>query len=693
MGRVLTAVCGGVLLGVLATLAAVRLGQSGNPSLADIVRDIENIPQMAEAVAERHREDQYFSLVNIEQVLALPTEFARSEALYVLAGRSSSSEVQSLIFEANRIADNVERESLLNILFFQLAESDPKSALALARTDQFKSLRSIERKVWRAWARQDLDGALFAAKTQTTSVHQDKAAQSLYAAFGYMGNETTDRIGAELGIGPNRSSRAGYLYRLADSSPTEAIAFINGHERGAEQKEYVNWLAYYVVGIDPTGARQYTGRFEVAADSELYSSIIESRIGQADPRKTIDRILASGIDVNRSKEFRSAARALTSTDLDTAIQYYEQEQSTDKRRYLGELIAAEMAKSNPLEAMAWARANDSHDNPSQQRSALYKIAQTDPELALAEAVKTPNVRMRSKLVSNIIHQVGQSNPTDAAAYLDQISDQQQRLEASKTLAQDWMKNDAKAALDWILSEDEATAARILQKTSHHLVRNDLDTAIQFLPRLDLSTQLQMRRQIVEALARTRSPQEAQSFIQQFEGERHYAQLQASIISIVGDTDIFMARQLTDQIADENVRDAAYARIISQHAETDPADAMLWLNNIVNEDARESVAGQLAVQWVSSDPFAATRWAANLPYGPTKDDAILNMSTSWREMTAEKDALVVSMQDPVKRGRVTIRQIHHYLRTDPAKARRIFADADIPNHQRRQIESMMEQERM
>ncbi len=693
MGRVLTAVCGGLLLGVLATLAAVRMGQSSNASPDDIVRDIENIPQMAEAVAEKLRDEHYVSLVNIEQVLALPTEFARSEALYLLAGRSSAAEVQSLIFEANRIADNVERESLLNILFFQLAELDPKSALALAKTDHFKSLRSIERKVWRAWGRQDLDEALFAAKTQTTSMHQDKAAQSLYAAFGYMGNETTDRIEAELGIGPNRSSRAGYLYRLADSSPTEAIAFINGHERGDEQKEYVNWLAYYVLGIDPTGALQYASLFEIAADSELYNSIIESRMAKTDPRRTIDRILASGIDVNRSKEFRSAARTLTSTDLDAAIQYYEQEQSADKRRYLGELIAAEMAKSNPLEAMAWARANDSHDNPSLQRSALYKIAQTDPQLALAEALKTPNLRTRSKMVSNIIHQVGRSDPTDAVAYLDQIPDQQQRLEASKKLAQEWMKHDAKAAVDWILSEDEGTAAQILQKTSHHLVRNDLDAAIQFLPRLDRSTQSQMRRQIVEALARTRSPQEAQSFIQQFEGERHYAQLQASIISIVGNTDIFMARQLADQIADENARDAAYARIISQHAETDPADAMLWLDSIGNDESRESVAGQLAVQWVNSDPFAATRWAANLPSGPTKDDAILNMSTSWREMTAEKDALVVSMQDPVKRGRVTIRQIHHYLQTDPAKARRILADADIPSHQRKRIESMMDQERM
>ena len=257
MARIIAALIDGVVLGILAMLATARFGPSANQSPDEIVRDIVDVPKMAQAVAEKHRDEQYASLTSVEEVIALPTEFAHSEALYVLAGRSDSAGVQKLIFEANRIGDDAERVSLLNILFFRLAETDPLSALALARTGYFNAIKSIERTVWRAWARKDFEDALFAAKTQTSIAHQNSSAQSPYAAFGYMGNETTERIEAELGIGPDRSSRGRYLYQLADRSPAEAIAFINGLERGTEQRENVSWLASLLADRIPYDESKY----------------------------------------------------------------------------------------------------------------------------------------------------------------------------------------------------------------------------------------------------------------------------------------------------------------------------------------------------------------------------------------------------------------------------------------------------
>ncbi|MCZ6772683.1 MAG: hypothetical protein O7G83_12015, partial [Proteobacteria bacterium] len=163
MARIMAALIGGVLIGILAMLGAALFGPSSNQSPDEIVRDIADAPKMTQAVAEKHRDEQYTRLTSVEEVIALPTAFARSEALYVLAGRSDSAGVQNLIFEANGVADYVERDSLLNILFFRLAEADPRSALALARSDHFNAIKSIERTVWRAWARKDLEDALFAA--------------------------------------------------------------------------------------------------------------------------------------------------------------------------------------------------------------------------------------------------------------------------------------------------------------------------------------------------------------------------------------------------------------------------------------------------------------------------------------------------------------------------------------------------
>jgi len=648
------------------------------------------VPKMAQAVAEKHRDEQYANLTSVEEVIALPTEFARSEALYVLAGRSDSAGVQNLIFEANRIADEIERVALLGILFFRLTETDPQSALALSRTDHFNGIKSIEQDVWRAWARQDLEDALFAAKTQTSLAHRNSGAQSLYAAFGYMGNETTERIEAELGIKPDLFSRARYLYRLADRSPAEAIAFINGLERGIDQQEYLSWLAYYLSRRDPTTALGYANLFTVAADGTYYSNIINSNVARENPQATIERLLASRSGTRSRGEYHSAIRALANTDIDAAKQYFEQARSTDDRRMFGSAIASELAKNDPVEALAWARANDKGQFLYLEMSVLGQIAETNPQLALTEALNTPNAQMRSNMVATVVRQIARSDPADAVAYLDQIQDRQQKLEASQQLVSSWIPQDPEAAFDWILSHDKETAGQMFQQAAYRLVRSDIDAAIRLLPRIDEQNQNGIRQQIAQTLATSRSPGEAQSFIRQFEGQPGYDQLQASVITGVAQIDVLMAKQLADQLANSNARDTAYVQIIGQRAQTNPAEAARWLSSVIDKRLRGAAAGQLASQWYAHDPVAAVHWVSNLPAGSSRDDAITQIAIRWGDPTEEKDELIASIEDRDKRGQAKIRQIYNLMRSNPAKARKLLEDEDIPSYQRQQAATMISQ---
>ncbi len=688
MGKLMAALGGGILIGILATLAATRFGASGAPGPEETVRDIVNVPKMAQAAAEKHRVEQYVGLTSIEEIVALPTEFARSSALYVLAGRSDSADTQALIFEADRVADDVQRVHLLEVLFFRLAEIDPQSALALARTDSFSKVKSIEQTVWRAWARKDLDDALFAAKTQTSTAHQNSAAQSLYAAFGYMGNETTNRIEAELGIGPDRSSRGRYLYRLADRSPAEAIAFINGLDRGVEQQEYVSWLAYYVSLRDPIDALRYADLFAVAADGERYRSIINSNVARENPHATIDRLLASGQGARSRGEFYNAIRALVSTDLDAAKQYFEQSRTTDDRRAFGTAIAAELAKKDPTEALAWARANDTGPYPYLQMTVLSQIAETDPALAIGEALNTPDAQVRSDIISNIVQNISRTDPAAAVLILDQIPEGPQKLEASRNLAFSWARRDPDAAIEWILDQDDETSRQMMQMVAHRLARNDVDAALRLLPRLDEGQQVALRQQIAQSLAVSRSPEEAQAFVRQFDGQPGYDQLQASVIAGVARRDVMMAKQLADQLPTGSARDRAYVQVIAQHAQRNPAEAVRWLNNVVDEQIRATAAGQLATQWYEFDPAAATRWARSLPTGSSRDDAIMQMSFHWRTPTRDQMDLIASIEDRDKRGRAKVRRAYFLLETDPARARQLLEDEDIPDYLRQQAEEMI-----
>lgn len=690
MGRPLATLVGGILLGALAVFFAMRSGQPGSPAPDEIVRDISSAAPMAQAAADKHRDEQYVSLRSIRELVALPTEFARSAALFSLADRSDSAAVQDLIFQANRLADDVERAYLLNVLFFRLAELDPQSALVLARSDNFGGIKSIERTVWRAWARKDLDDALFAAKTQVSLVHQNSAAQSLFAAFGYMGNATTSRIQDELGIGPDRSSRGRYLYGLADKSTEEAIAFINSLDRGNEQQEYVSWLAYYVSLRDPHAALAHVPSFDIASDGKRFESIINSHIARENPQATIDRLLASGIDGRYSNELYSAIRALGSSDIDALMDYYDQAQSGEGRQMFGSQIAAELAKSDPDRALAWADANDTGRMPRLKMSVISKIAETDPQRALAEALKVPGAQVRAYLVPNVVNHIARSDPGAAAVLLDQLQDKQQRLEAGRQLASTWARSDPEAATDWILSHDKETASSMLQTAAFQLLQRDVDTAIKLLPKMEPSDQVGLRQQIAERLATSRSPADAQAFVRQFEGQPGHDQLQASVVAGVARNDVFMAKQLADQLSSGYARDRAYMEVINQQAQTDPVQALAWLNSVDSEQVRGAAAGQLVTQWYASDPTAATGWVSNLPGGTLKDDTILHMSSRWERPTAEQEDLIASIKDREKRGQAKVRQIYRLLRTDPARARELLNDEDIPSSMRQEAEVLISQ---
>jgi hypothetical protein len=684
MNRTLPVLGAGVLLGIIATLPFNRATQRPAPAPDEVVRDIVDIPEMTEAVAEKHRGEQYASLVSIEDILALRTEFARSEALHLLAGRSDSAAVQNLILDANRIADDIAREALLHVLFSRLAELDPQFALQLARDDQLAGLPSLEDTVWRVWARNDLDDALFAAKTQTRLAQQRGAARSLYSAFGYMGNETTDRIEAELGIEPDEQTRARYLFRLADRSPPAAITYINGLERDRKRGQFVSWLAHHLSRGDPHDALQYAGLFEHASEAAQFTRILEGNIAIAEPQTAIEQLLAGEVDQRMWGKTQSAIAELASTDLDAVTRYYEQANSDQHRQILGAAIAAELAKNDPAEALAWARANDRGRMPAFEISALQQIAQTDPQLALNEALAS-NDTARSMMVTSIVQQAAMRDPMSAIAMLDQIEDKQQRLGVSGELVEAWIRTDANAAVDWILSQDKESSGPLMVRAIHDLANSDIDAAIRLLPKLDGQHQAQARQRIAQMLGETRSIEEVQAFVLQYQGQPDYDRLQATVVASVARNDVLTARQLADQIQDRTLRDSAYMQIVNEHAESNPVEALDWLDRISDATRRNQAMARVAVRWHEQDPLAATQWVANLPQGSGRDDAIVQLAIRWDEPTGQQSALIASIANKDKRAEAKVRQIYAVMRTDPEKARAMLDDGDISAEQRAQVE--------
>ena len=307
----------GLAAGVVLTWLLTGQQQQTKSELTPVpvTRDIVDVPTVTEAEAESHREDRYARIETIEDTLSLPGDFAQTEALYVLAGRSDSAAVQALIDQANRIADPTDRNAAITILFLRLAELDPRSALTMSRMRTYTSSRNLEAIIWRAWSKLDLDAALDAAKQLDTAAERGLAAQTMLAAYGYTGNAVTERIEQELGIQASRSSRGRYLVSLADRSINEAIDYLNGLPP-VQQQEAVQWLASYLGQRNPSEALRYAELIANPQSRKSFSDTLSTSMAVLEPERVLRDMPAGALTGNQSSRYISAMQALAESDID-----------------------------------------------------------------------------------------------------------------------------------------------------------------------------------------------------------------------------------------------------------------------------------------------------------------------------------------------------------------------------------------
>ena len=686
MRHILLAALAGLAIGAVFTWIVLAPDEVRiDEPVAEVVRDILDVPKMSVAAAEKHREDRYEALQSIDQIYALPSEFGRAEALYALAGRSDSGGVQNLIFEANRIANSEERSGALNILFFRLAELDPRSALALTRMEYFRGDKNHERRVWMSWGRRDLEAALAAANAETLSSRKSSAAQSLFVAFGYMGNEITDRIEKELGVKPDRNTRGQFIYRLADESPAKAIAFINAMESGITQQQMVSWLAFHMARHHPENASSYSVLFDNALYKSSYEQIIASNVAAENPVEILDRMLASGRAGLSRSEIHSAMRGVARGDLDVAMGYYARMRTTEDKNFMADSIASALADKDVDAALAWGRDNDSGDMPELEMQVLQHLARRDLARAIAEAGNTANAQIRSTMLTTIIQTAAHTNPQEAIQYLSLIESPNMRDAVAQNTMSSWMRADADAAVDWLLAQDRETAGQYLTGSARSFLRTSVDAAIRLLPLVDDRNQQTWRYEIARAMTTERTASEAMSFIRQFEGEPGYGNLQTAVIAGIAENDIMTARQMADQLPDGGAKDSAYSQLVQTRAASHPREAIAWLGLINDEASRGRAAGGAVSQWYRSDPVGAQQWVRNLPPGSVRDDAISGLVNQWRDFDVVQEELIASITDEGKRNQARVRQVYSMMQRDPARARQLLDGLDLPSHDRQRLE--------
>lgn len=682
MRVIVTAAVLGVVAGAAATWIVLERGWLPRPAGPVGMRMIDAVPQMSSAEAESHRAARFERLRTIENVLALPGEFAQTEALYALAGRSDSAGVQDLIFQADGIADPSDRKAALEILFSRLTELDPESALVLS-TGHFGSQQDIEATVWANWGRLDLDEALRRAAHVDSATQRRRAADALLAAYGYRGNERTERIAATLGLGPADGTRARYLYQLADRDPVQAIRYIHTLPQRAKQHEAAALLGRYLGRHDPARARRFATAFEETYLEEAYRGAVMLESAEAEPRAVLDTLLAGG---NRPDALRQAHRAmavLARQDIDEALAYLDGVHNNQQRDMLGRVVVQALARDDPERALAWAKANDRSTHGALTTHALLAIASEDPALALEQAADLSNPELREQAYSMIAMSLSHSDPQRAVTLLEQIPDEHDRRDVARRVMQRWVQSDPDTALSWMLGNDVGVDDATMARAAQALADSDPDAAIRWLPRIGDRHQPAWRSAIAIGLA-LQDRSAAERFIARFEHTEDYPQLLATVASGVAQSDLDAAFRMGSQVASDRARDSLYVRLIRQEAMADPQRAAERLHTITDASQRAMAAGQVAGAWSRTDPAAAERWAGALPDDAGRDHAIMYVASQWDELTPVRRRLIDSIGDAATRRQALTNHVFRVANTDARKAEALLNELDFSAEERRRI---------
>lgn len=648
-------------------------------------RVLADVPSMSAAQARAERENRYGGIGDIEALLALPGHFARMEALYTLAGRSDSAAVQNLLFQADSIGDPSLRREVLLVLFDRLAELDPLSALALAQTPGFAAQPDFEREVWRRWGELDPDAALARAAT-LDGIERARAAQGLLAAA--EGEpDAVGRVAERLAAEPDQRTRSAHLEDLASADPAAAVAYVQGLESALQRRQAAAHLGLLLGRNGLDAADRWAARFRQPELRRAFERAAAQAAAEVDPAGTLERLLAADGSPDNRERLASAFQAVAAGDVRQALEWFEKIDDPAQRRAVARTVAAQLAQADPEAALAWAQKHDGSLDNRLYSIVISAIAETDPELALAQAKSAGSRWQRMAAFATLAERVSESDPRRALQMAESVDDRELRRMMLQRVAMSWMQSDPQSALDWVLSADFGNRDEIMMSAAYTLARSDLDAAIALLPRLDERSAPIWRQQIAANLAAQRSVAEARSFIARFEGTPGYSELVSGMVQGLAGNDPATAVALLKEIPDEGQRQMLAARVFMMYAHRSPREAAEAVARLPGETERAGAIRMVMDQWSRSDPQAAEQWVERLPHGPDRDLAIAGAAGEWDDLTPSRRRLIEGIGSVEQRRDAITRIVFRIARDDRERAEQALLSFNLPQDQQ---DRMLEQ---
>ncbi|MEM6576730.1 MAG: hypothetical protein AAF736_20830, partial [Pseudomonadota bacterium] len=177
-------------------------------------------------------------------LLALPTDFEQTAALYAMAQQADVETLKGHINDTLSIAVAGERAAALSILFSRFADLDPADSLAHYNELNLQGQSGILFPMFSGWAKNDLTAAIERAKTVTNPADRRTADRAILRANASAPAEELEWIASQLGRSGQVSSRAGNeaLARRAQTEPEAAAQTALALKNPQARLESLAWV-------------------------------------------------------------------------------------------------------------------------------------------------------------------------------------------------------------------------------------------------------------------------------------------------------------------------------------------------------------------------------------------------------------------------------------------------------------------
>ncbi len=672
-----------VLLLVTAVLIGYRLGSSGAGGGVD-KRFLETVEPIASTVpvatlspaeASVARQTAYREFVTIGDVLALPTDFARREALYVLAGRSSSSELQDLLFQAVSIDDVYERGSTIRTLLSRLIELDPLSALAIAESPAVSGVGEFTRHTWYYWAKLDFAAALDEASRRRSDSAQ--LARSLYLAVSAEDTAEQEQIKTALGHGPSRQTVSTWARVLYAESPPRAAGYIEGLESEDQQYSAVQSVAYYVAGVSPEDGGLFASYLLTDDLRRYYQRTLMTQYAALDADRAVQMVFSDKSAQNNIKIIDIAARRLAGVDLDRLDELIEILGGQNRTTAIN-AASSVLEEGDPILALQWFTAHrQTYQGPFAYNRLISRIAEDNPQRAVEEALKLSRPEQRNSAIAAVAFVMLEEDPIRAFSVLDSISNTGTKKSKTSNLFMAWLGEDEANAMAWYkaLPADERAG---LFSSLPSMGRQKPEQAVRLMAMLPENEARSLRRSLVFELAQREDFDASMEFLKQFEAEPDYPALKAQVLSTLARSDAERALQIAQQEPDGESKDFVLVAISESLADRDPKRALLLTEQIKSDE--EKIAATIAISqaWLRNDPIAAMAWIKAEPPGPGKDEMLSTAVYSVANQgSAKAHEILEQINDPEIRKSAGLRVAQQmYFVGSPEDGVRILEGLDL-----------------